>query len=169
MKYIPRVPKDKGKSYIGVNLADAFQDLRQSYLTAKHVFEHVEPGSVKFVLIGLSPYSFRYDNAKDFANQNNLQYMFDLRSTAEEGCDKLIGITPFDFMRLCRFKTPTEESSFEESAYDGLLKNLFGDDVKDTFATPAQADLNFDGIKAELDCNFSDKAIAAWDDDSRAG
>ena len=167
MKYIPRIHADKKFSRGGINLADEYQDLRQSYLTAKHVFAHVEPGSIKFVLIGLSPYSFRYDNAKDFANQKNLQYMFDLRSTAEDGCDKLIGITPFDFMRLCRFKTPTEESSFEESAYDGLLKNLFGDDVKDTFATPAQADLNFDGIKAELDCNFSDKAIAAWDDDRK--
>ena len=167
MKYLPRVQKDKGKSYVGVNLADDFQDLRQSYLTAKYVFEHVEPGSIKFVIIGLSPYSFRYDNAKDFANQKNLQYMFDLRSTADSGCDKLIGITPFDFMRLCRFKAPPQESSLEESDYDGLLKNLFGDDVKDMLATTAQADLNFDGIKAELDCNFSEKAVADWENDKK--
>ena len=165
MKYIPRVHIDKRKARGGVNLADAFQDLRQSYLTAKHVFAHVEPGSVKFVLIGLSPYSFRYDNDKDFANQKNLQYMFDLQSTAGEAYDKMIGVTPFDFMRLCRFKTPTEESSLEESAYDELLKNLFGDAVKDMLATAAQADLNFDGLKTELDGNFSDKAIATWEND----
>lgn len=165
MKYIPCVQTDKIKSRGGVNLADAFQDLRQSYLTAKHVFAHVEPGSIKFVLIGLSPYSFRYDNAKDFANQKNLQYMFELRSTAKDAYSKQIGVTPFDFMRLCRFKTPTQESSLEESDYDGLLKNLFGDAVKEMFATPAQADLNFDGIKTELDCNFSDAAIADWEND----
>ncbi len=165
MKYIPRVHTDKRKSRGGVNLADAFQDLRQSYLTAKHVFAHVEPGSIKFVLIGLSPYSFRYDNDKDFANKKNLQYMFDLRSTAGEAYDKMIGVTPFDFMRLCRFKTPPQESSLEESAYDGLLKNLFGDDIKDMLATAAQADLNFDGLKEELDCNFSDAAIVNWEND----
>ena len=93
--------------------------------------------------------------------------MFDLNSTTGDACDKLIGVTPFEFMKLCRFKTPTEESSLEESAYDGLLKNLFGEKVKELLATPAQADLNFDAIKAEHDCNFSDKAIAAWDDDRK--
>ena len=168
MKYIPRVHIDKRKSLGGVNLADDFQDLRQSYLTAKHVFAHVEPGSIKFVLIGLSPYSFRYDNAKDFANKKNLQYMFELKSTAEDAYSKQIGITPFEFMKLCRFKTPTEESSLAESAQDGLLKNLFGDEVKNFFeTTAAQADLNFDDIKAELNRNFSDKAIADWDDDRK--
>ena len=165
MKYIPCVQTDKRKSRGGVNLADAFQDLRQSYLTAKHVFAQVEPGTIKFVLIGLSPYSFRYDNAKDFANKKNLQYMFELRSTAKDAYSKQIGITPFEFMRLCRFNTPTQESSLEESAYDELLKNLFGDNVKNMFTTPAQADLNFDDIKAQLDCNFSDKAIADWEND----
>lgn len=40
----------------GVLLADANQDLRQSYLSAKNFFEQAPPKSIKFVLIGLSPY-----------------------------------------------------------------------------------------------------------------
>ena len=42
----------------GVNLSGTNQSLRQGYQTAKHVFEHVKPGTIKFVLIDLSPYLF---------------------------------------------------------------------------------------------------------------
>ena len=49
----------------GINLADANQTLRQSYMTAKFVFEHVEPGTIKFVLIGLTPDSFFCDTQED--------------------------------------------------------------------------------------------------------
>ena len=54
LKFIPRVTDDK-ESLGGVNLSDTNQNLRQSYATAKYVFEHVERGKIKFVLIGLSP------------------------------------------------------------------------------------------------------------------
>ena len=60
LNFIPHV---RGR---GVNLSGSNQDLRQGYLTAKHIFERVKPGTIKFVLIGLAPYSFRYDNAKAF-------------------------------------------------------------------------------------------------------
>ena len=167
MKCIPRVHADKIKSRGGVNLADDFQDLRQSYLTAKHVFEHTMLGTIKFVLIGLSPYSFRYDNEKDFANQKTLQYMFDLKSTAEDAYDNLIGITPFEFMYFCRFETPTKGKKVEESAYNALLKNLFGDYVKDMFATTAKADVNFTAINAKFEREFFDEAIPDWEDEEK--
>ena len=64
LNFIPRADSDKNLG--GVNLSDTYQDLRQSYLTAKYVFEHVEPGTIKFVLIGLTPDSFCFDEAEDF-------------------------------------------------------------------------------------------------------
>ena len=134
LNFIPCVCEDKTAALGGVNLADANQDLRQSYLTAQHVFAHVEPGTIKFVLIGLMPYSFRYDNDKDFANSKALQYLFALNDPAEEN--------------------PRAE----------LFKKLLSDDVKNIFekTTAAQADLNFDSIKAKNDREFSAEAIADW-------
>ena len=135
LKYIPRIYADNVMNLGGVCLADYNQDLRQSYLTAKHVFEHVKPGKIKFVLIGLSPDSFHYVNSKDFVNQKDLQYMFALNDSAEEN--------------------PHAE----------LFKSLFSDDVKNLFATTAQADLNFDAVKAEFNREFSAKSIADWDNE----
>lgn len=51
LSYIPL-----GKSG-GVNFSSNRQNLLQSYLIAKHIFEHVKPKTIKFVLIGLSLYS----------------------------------------------------------------------------------------------------------------
>ena len=48
LKYLPLA---QGK---GINLSSNGQTLQQSYETAKHVFEHVKPDTVKFVLIDLS-------------------------------------------------------------------------------------------------------------------
>ena len=39
----------------GVNLSAANQTLRDGFLTAQQVFEHVAPETIKFVIIGLSP------------------------------------------------------------------------------------------------------------------
>ena len=58
----------------GVILADANQTLRQSYLTAKHIFENVAPGTIKFVLIGLEPDAFCRDD-ENFSPQD-MQYNF---------------------------------------------------------------------------------------------
>ena len=75
----------------GVNLCDSTQDLRQSFLTAKHIFEHVAPGSIKFVLIGLTPHLIIYDNAADFANSpRNLQYTFALNQPSENAHDQIL-------------------------------------------------------------------------------
>ena len=74
LDYLPCVCEDKTATLGGVNLADDNQDLRQSFLTAQHVFKKVKRGTIKLVLIGLSPYSFRYDNDKDFAKPKDFQY-----------------------------------------------------------------------------------------------
>lgn len=51
-KFIPCAHEDEIFSCGGVNLFNAKQDLRQSYLTAKYIFRHAKSGTVKFVLIG---------------------------------------------------------------------------------------------------------------------
>ena len=132
---IPPVSAENAKG--GVNLADAYQDLQQSYLTAKYVFEHVAPGSIKFVLIGLAPDSFFYDNAKDFPHcAKNLQYVAALNLKSA-------------------------------NAHDKLLKDLVSDDFSQIFATSsAQADLNFSAIKNSINRVFSVKAILDWEDDA---
>ncbi|MBR4905170.1 MAG: hypothetical protein IKZ53_10935 [Selenomonadaceae bacterium] len=55
LKYIPRTNLCND-NVGGVSLADSNQDLNQSYLSAKKFFEQAAPKSIKFVLIGLSPY-----------------------------------------------------------------------------------------------------------------
>ena len=53
-------------------------------MTAKYIFEHVKPGTVKFVLIGLAPYSLRYEN------NESLQYMLALNTPPQNPHDKLL-------------------------------------------------------------------------------
>ena len=65
----------------GVNLADENQDLRQSYLIAKNIFESSEPGKIKFILVGLSPEIFcRDDSEKVF----DFQYLKLLSNSTEQ-------------------------------------------------------------------------------------
>ena len=93
---------------------------------------------IKLVLIGLTPYSLRYDNSKDFAKPKDLQYRLALQDTAEEN--------------------PRGE----------LLKNLHSDDVKSIFeTTAAQADLNFDALKKNLNHRFSIKSVSDWEGDKK--
>ncbi len=131
LNYIPHL---RGR---GVNLSGSNQDLRQSYLTARYVFEHVAPGTIKFVFIGLAPYSFRYDNAESFSVcSRNLQYMLGLNLP-----DK----TPHDF----------------------LLKNLANDTMKKFFMTITEqdADLNIDFVKKDNDAELPAKAVVTWEDE----
>ena len=66
----------------GVNLAAANQDLRQSFLIAQHIFKRVKRGAIKFVFIGLSPYSLRVDTRKNFSTcADDLKYALALRET----------------------------------------------------------------------------------------
>ncbi|MBR0288863.1 MAG: hypothetical protein IJQ82_07780 [Selenomonadaceae bacterium] len=66
LKLIPCVHENKNFSRGGANLAFAEQTLQQSYLTAKRIFERVKRGTIKFVLIGLTPHSFHLDEAENF-------------------------------------------------------------------------------------------------------
>ena len=110
LNFIPCVHSDKSLARGGANLADANQNLQQSYLTAKYVFEHVAPGMIKFVLIGLTP------------------------------------------------------DSLHASKYHSQLKNLVVEKIF-TGKTKAQADLNFDDVKKNLNRNFSVESVLDWKDD----
>ena len=103
-------------------------------MTAKYIFERVKPGTIKFVLIGLAPNAFCYDNAEDFSTcPHNIQYMFALNLPAH-------------------------------NRHDELLQALISDDVKNILASvkAEQADLNFDGIKLTHDAQISAQALLNW-------
>ena len=120
----------------GVNLAAPNQDLRQSFRTAQHVFKHVKRGSIKFVFIGLAPYSLRVDCRKNFSTcADDLAYAFALR-----------------------------ENFTVNSIHDKLLANLLSENVTKIFSrvTSAQADLNFDSIKSARDKKISVGDMTAW-------
>lgn len=126
----------------GVNLAAANQDLRQSFLIAQHVFKHAKRGAIKFVFIGLAPYSLRYDCRKNFSTcADDFSYAFALR-----------------------------ESLTINSAHGKLLGNLLGDSVNKIFSsvTSAQADLNFDAIKSARNQKISVGDMAAWKEELAA-
>ena len=129
LNYIPHV---RGR---GVNLSGSNQDLLQGYLTAKHVFAHVPPGTVKFVIIGLAPYSFRYDNAKAFAViSRHLQYMLAIGAP-------------------------------ERNLHDTLLKILISDAVKKIFrdANADYTDFNFDLMKNNMNKQIPAEAVVDWE------
>ena len=58
LNFIPRANPCKEDMVEKILLANNNQNLRQSYLIAKNVFEHTKPGTIKLVLIGLFPYNF---------------------------------------------------------------------------------------------------------------
>ena len=107
LKSIPHV---RGRA---VSLAGTNQDLRQGYFTAKRIFEHFKtnppPTRVKFVLIGLVPYLFRYDNAKSFAVcPRNLQYMIALDRPESGIHDHLLKILVSDRVNAILKNTSTK-------------------------------------------------------------
>lgn len=57
----------------GVNLSGVNQTLRQGYLAAKHIFEHVAPNTIKFVLIDLSPMLFPCAEESEEFDARNIQ------------------------------------------------------------------------------------------------
>ena len=128
------IPHMRGR---GVNLSCSNQDLLQGYLTAKHVFERVKPGTIKFVLIGLAPYSFRYDNAKAFSVcSRHLQYMLALNAP-------------------------------ERNFHDQILKVIVNYNYKNTFmsATSDRADLNFDHLRTAVNRELPVKAVLDWENE----
>lgn len=129
LRYIPHA---RGR---GVNLSGSNQDLLQGYLTAKHIFERVKPGTIKFVLVGLAPYSFRYTNAEAFSVcSRNLQYMLAL------------DLPP-------------------QTLHDRLLELLISDAVKNSFyaVTEQRADLNFDKTKDGFDSDLTADVVVNWE------
>ena len=122
----------------GINLCGSNQDLRQGYLTARYVFEHVRPRSIKFVLIALTPYSFRYDNIEAFSIcPRNLQYIWAL------------------------------QNSKDDSLHGQLLQFLVSDAIKEFTlnVTDKDADLNLDTIKNSMPKEFSAKDLINWEDE----
>ena len=126
----------------GVNLATANQDLRQSYLIAQHVFKHAKRGAIKFVFIGLAPYSLRVDCHKNFSTcADDISYALALR----------------------------EEFTIS-SSHDKSLANLLADNADKIFSgvTGAQADLNFDSIKSARDKIISADKMTTWEEELAA-
>ena len=126
----------------GVNLATANQDLRQSYLIAQHVFKHSKHGAIKFVFIGLAPYSLRVDCHKNFSTcADDISYALALR----------------------------EEFTIS-SSHDKSLANLLADNADKIFSgvTGAQADLNFDSIKSARDKIISADKMTTWEEELAA-
>ena len=97
----------------GVNLADANQTLRQSYLVAKHVFAHVEPGTIKFVLIGLAPHSFCQDHIVN--DTQNFQYALAFDETTERD-ELLLNLLNDDAKNI--FESAAEKSA--DVNFDGI-------------------------------------------------
>ncbi len=120
LNLIPRVSAYEKTRRGGVVLADTNQTLQQSYQIAKHVFAHVAPGTIKFVLIGLTPDSFRRDELKTFANCSQvLQYVHAFNEPTAR--DKVIMNLLNDDVKI--FPTVTAEQA-----------DLNFDDIKKTFS-----------------------------------
>ena len=122
----------------GVNLAGSNQDLRQAFLTAQYVFERQK--GVKFVLIGLAPYSFRYDCLESFSvSSRNLQYLLALKN------------------------------SRDDSVHGQLLRMLIGGQVKQLFSavTEADADPNFVELKKLVNREMRADIIVHWENELR--
>lgn len=122
----------------GAILASSNQDLRQGYFTAKHIFAHhsAEQGNpIKFVLIGLAPYSLRYDNSLSFSVcTRNLQHFFALKNFPLE------------------------------TAHDKLLLSIMSDKVETIVSstTEKNADLNFIKSKRQFNKDIEQRLIANW-------
>ena len=117
----------------GINLSCSNQDLHQGYRIAKHVFEHQQ--AVKFVLIGLTPYSFRYDNQKAFAVcTRNLQYLLTLNLAPQSEHDK----------RLMQILSPNVKRYCDA-------------------VTDADADPNFERLKRAVNRDITPTLLANWE------
>ncbi len=124
----------------GVNLAAPSQDLRQSFFIARHIFKNAKRGSIKFVFIGLAPYSLRVDNRKNFSTcAEHFSYSIALRENPEIN-----------------------------SAHDKLLAELLSDNLAKIFSsvTPAQADLNFDKLRTARNKKISVADMTNWEEES---
>lgn len=121
----------------GVNLASSNQDLRQGLQTAKYIFEN-SPGKIKFVFIGLNPYSLRYDNVESFSVcPRNLQYLWTLKNFSDE------------------------------TTHGKLLGELINKNFVNQIAnTPAEfAEPNYERIRPARNWNFSAHQFVRWNEE----
>ncbi|MBR1647946.1 MAG: CDP-glycerol glycerophosphotransferase family protein [Selenomonadaceae bacterium] len=123
----------------GVNLSAPGQDLRQSLKIARHIFKSVKRGSIKFVFIGLAPYSLHADGRKNFSTSSN---------------DILYGLA-------------LRENVSVTSDNEKILATILGSNVIKIFETlkNEQPDLNFDKVRAAYDKKISVGDMAMWHDE----
>ncbi|MBR3747841.1 MAG: hypothetical protein IKN27_12860 [Selenomonadaceae bacterium] len=123
----------------GVNLAASGQDLRQSLNIARHVFKSVKRGSIKFVFIGLAPYSLHADSRKNFSTCSN---------------DIIYGLA-------MRENLPVTSNS------EKILATILGGNVLKIFELlkNEKPDLNFDKVRAAYDGKISVGDMATWRDE----
>ena len=123
----------------GVNLSAPGQDLRQSLKIARHVFKSVKRGTIKFVFIGLAPYSLHADARKNFSTGSN---------------DILYGLA-------------LRESVADISDGEKILATILGNNVLKIFESLGneQPDLNFDKVRAAYDKKISVGDMATWRDE----
>ena len=101
-------------------------------MTAKHVFEHVAPGSVKFVLIGIDSLLLNYDDLDGFA------------------------VFPKNFQYELAFNAAPKFSALRRPE---LLNDIVKEQLK--AASVEKPDLNFDGTKAYFKQLFPNKMLLA--------
>ncbi|WP_037354234.1 CDP-glycerol glycerophosphotransferase family protein [Selenomonas sp. FC4001] len=112
----------------GINLSLSSQDLQTGYQTAQYVFAHQPEGSIKFVLIGLAPYSLHYYRKYTFSSKN------------------------VDLMYQLTLGTPTGESNKAR-----LVHYLLPDWMRNIYfnITGSQADANYNQTKSGINQNFT--------------
>ncbi|MBE8953404.1 MAG: CDP-glycerol glycerophosphotransferase family protein [Quinella sp. 1Q7] len=98
----------------GVNLADANQTLRQGYRIAKHVFENVAPDTIKFVLIGIEPRSFKQNTDTNFlSDTRNLQYAVTFGDPTDRD-EFLLSLLNDDFKKIFSPDTDDADINFDD-------------------------------------------------------
>ena len=119
----------------GVNLACAGQDLRQSFFTAKQIFSYAATSPIKFVLIELPPYIFRYDAEKSFS-----------------ACAQ-----SFKYAKTLKDYQP-------ETFNTKILHPLMPDSSREIFAevTDKQADTNFDEMREAENKSVQPADLIEW-------
>ena len=118
----------------GINLSCSNQDLHQGFHIAKHVFARQH--HIKFVLIGLAPYSFRYDNKKAFAvSTRNIQYLLTL------------------------------DDYRPQSKQDKTLMSILNEKVRQSVANVSGADPNYEKLKSAVNKDLAPNVLANWADE----
>jgi len=141
----------------GVNLTDYGQTLQQSFLTAKHVFEHVAPGSVKFVLIGIDPFSFSFDDLDGFSVfPKNFQYKLAFNIAPNFSAlrrAELLGDTFKEQLAAASVEKPDLNYEHTKAYFKSLFPNkmLLASQSKTKFLTADDADKYLNCLKEYIE------------------